>query len=83
MEKMKATFRRLRFGSDPYEKRISSMLDLTSSTHSNKHNNNNKDSNTTVPVEKASRLKITASSPNLLIPGGKDLISFLQSMAML
>ena len=75
MEKMKETFRRLRFGSDPsYEKRISSMIDLTTSstssqTQGTRRLNNNVDENKFLHLDNVTSSKITASSPNLLVPG--------------
>ena len=72
MEKMKETFRRLRFGSDPsYEKRISSMIDLTTSSTSSQTQRTRR-LNNNVDVDKflhVTSSKITASSPNLLVPG--------------
>ena len=75
MEKMKETFRRLRFGSDPsYEKQITSMIDLSTSSSSETQKNrlnNNDDNEKSLHLDNMTSSKTASSSPNLLSVSGK------------
>ena len=80
MEKMKETFRRLRFGSDPsYEKQITSMIDLSTSSSSETQKNrlnNNDDNEKSLHLDNMTSSKTASSSPNLLSVSGKGYILY-------